>query len=116
MALRTLGTAAAGTLSAFVVGFNDLIPADVATLNLGIHADPPGYGAHHPALNTGLENVIGTVRPQLNQCYVQTGILHVPRRGTLRLMAGDVVAFDPTCGWPIVLSGDTFANASWQHS
>lgn len=116
MALRTVGSNANNSLSAFVVGFNDLIPADVATLNLGIHADPPGYGAHHPVLATGLENVVGVVRPALNQCYQQTGIIIIPRRGTLRLMAGDVVAFDPTVGWPIVLSGDAFANGPYTHT
>ena len=116
MALRTVGTNANNSLSAFVVGFNDLIPADVATLNVGILADPPGYGAHHPALTTGLENIVGTVRPKINQPYQQTGILHVPRRGLLRLMAGDVVAFDTTTGWPIVISGDCFANGAFTHS
>lgn len=116
MALRTAGTAAGNTLSAFVVGFNDLIPADVANMNTHIFADPPGFQAHHNVAATGLETVVGTNRPLLNQPYVQQGILHVPRRGLLRLMPGDVVAFDGTVGWPIVLSGDAFASAAWQHS
>jgi hypothetical protein len=34
----------------------------------------------------------------------------------LQLKAGDVVAFDGTTGWPIVLSGDAFANGPYTHS
>ena len=43
MATRTLGTNATTSLTAFVVGFNDLIPADLGTLTNGLRGDPPGW-------------------------------------------------------------------------
>ncbi len=123
MALRTLGTNAATSLSAFVVGFNDLITADVATLNIGILGDPPGWGAWTNVQNTGLVqqgassvNTIGSVRPLVNQPYARNGLIVIPNRGMLQLKNGDVVAFDTTTGWPIVLSGDAFANGPYTHS
>ncbi len=123
MALRTLGTNAATSLSAFVVGFNDTITADVATLNIGILGDPPGSGAWNNVQSTGLvqqgaasANTIGTVRPRVNQAYVRNGILIIPNRGQLVLKNGDFVCFDTTTGWPIVVSGDAAANGPYTHS
>ncbi len=120
MATRTLGTNANNSLTGFVVGFNDLITADVATLNLGIRGDPPGYGAWNNVQSTGLvqqganvTNTIGTVRPRVNQAYVRNGYLIIPNRGRLTLKNGDLVAFDGTTGWPIVVSGDAVANGPW---
>lgn len=120
MATRTLGTNANTSLVGFVVGFNDLIPADVATLNLAIRGDPPGYGAWNNVQSTGLVqqgatsvNTIGINRPRINQPYVRNGELFVPNRGRLVLKNGDLVAYDATTGWPIVVSGDAVANGPW---
>ena len=123
MALRTLGTNANNSLSGFVVGFNDTITADIATLNLSIRGDPPGYGAWNNVANTGLivntanaVNTIGAVRPRINQAYVKNGYLIIPNRGSLQLKNGDFVCVDATTGWPIVVSGDCAANGAYTHS
>ena len=123
MATRTLGTNANNSLTAFVVGFNDLITADVATLNLGILGDPPGYNAWNNVASTGLivntantANTIGSVRPKVNQAYIRNGILTIPNRGQLVLKNGDFICFDVTTGWPIVISGDAAANGPYTHS
>jgi hypothetical protein len=120
VALRTLGTAATTTLSAFVVGFNDLIPADLASINVAIKSDPPGHTAsgNTPVLATGLVNqaLTGTFRRQMNQAYIKNGVLIVPNRGQLVLRNGDFVCWDPTAGWPIVISGDAAATGSYVHT
>lgn len=116
MATRTLGTNANNSLTAFVVGFNDTIAADLATLNLGIRGDPPGYNAYQQAATTGLVTGAGTNRPRINQAYVKQGLLIIPNRGHLQLKAGDFVCFDGTTGWPIVISGDAAANGPYTHS
>lgn len=44
------------------------------------------------------------------------GQLFVPNRGVLQILPGDVVAYDPTTGWPILISARAAANAaSWVH-
>ena len=124
MALRTLGTNANNVLSGFVVGFNDMIPADIATLNLAIRGDSPGYGAWNNVQTSGLvqqtanaANTIGAVQPRINQAYVRNGILYIPNRGRLVLKNGDFVGVDATTGWPIVVSGQAASvGAIWVHS
>lgn len=116
MALRTLGSNANNSLSAFVVGFNDTIAADLAAINVALRGDPPGYGAYNQVASTGLVTGTGTVRPRINQAYVKQGLLIIPNRGHLQLKAGDFVCWDSTTGWPIVLSGDAAANGPYTHS
>ncbi len=124
MTLRTLGTNAQTTLKGFVVGFNDTIAADVATLNTDILSDPPGFGAWNNVAATGLvvqtanaTNTIGAVQNKLNQAYVRNGVLFIPGRGRLVLKNGDFVGWDATTGWPIVVSGQAAATAAiWVHS
>ena len=116
MALRTIGTNATNSLSGSVVGFNDTIAADLATLNLGIRGDPPGYNAWDVPATTGLVTGLGTIRPRVNQAYVKDGWLFIPNRGNLRLKPGDFVCFDATVGWPIVISGDAAASGPYTHS
>lgn len=117
MALRTLGTNATTSLSAFVVGFNDTIAADVASLITGIKGDPPGWrGPEAEAATTGLVTGQGTVRPNINQAYVQQGMLIIPNRGMIQCRPGDFVCFDSTTGWPILISGDAAANGPYTHS
>ncbi len=98
MALKTLGTAANNTLSGFVVGTNDLITADVATLLLAIKNDQINGNPVFPG------------------AYAQQGLLFVPNRGVLKCLAGDYVGFDPATGFPILLSAAAAAGASWVHS
>ncbi len=116
MALRTLGSNANNSLSAFLVGTDDLTAADLALLNIGIKADPPGYGAWPAVGTTGLVTGQGTNRPQVNQAYVKQGRLIIPNRGQLQLKPGDFIAFDSTTGWPIVISGDAAANGPYTHT
>ena len=116
MALRTLGSNANNSLSAFVVGFNDTIAADLAAINVALRADPPGYNAYQKVASTGLVTGAGTVRPRVNQPYVKQGRLIIPNRGELQLIQGDFVCWDATTGWPIVLSGDAAANGPYTHS
>ena len=120
MALRTLGTNANTSLSGFVVGFNDTIATDVATLITQLRGDPPGWGSWNNVQSTGLvqqgassPNTIGTNRPRINQAYARNGWLIIPNRGRLVLKNGDLVAWDTTTGWPIVVSGDAVANGPW---
>lgn len=52
---------------------------------------------------------------QISGCggFVREGQLYVPNRGQLSLRSGDVVAYDTTTGWPILLSAGAAAGASW---
>lgn len=104
MALKTLGTNANTSLSAFVVGTNDVIAADVATMIDALRADPPVQNAAS----------VGTVLSRINQPYSRQGILFLPNsRGMIKLRVGDYVAWDTTTGWPIVVSGYTAANGPY---
>ena len=116
MALRTVGTNLTTSLSAFVVGFNDTIAADLATLNTQLRGDPPGWNATVQPASSGLAAGLGTNRPRMGQAYVKKGRIFIPNRGELVLKDGDVVAWDVTTGWPIVLSGDAFASGPYTHS
>lgn len=98
MALKTLGTAANNTLAGFVVGTNDLTPADVATM-----------------MNSVLDDQINT-HPIFNGAYSQQGLLFVPNRGFLRALPGDFIGVDPATGWPILLSARAAAGASYVHN
>lgn len=103
MALKTLGTAANNTLAGFVVGTNDLISADVATiLNtiLNDQINPAGPGA----------------APIYASAYMQQGGLYVPNRGFLKALPGDFIGIDPATGWPVLLSSKAAAGASWVHN
>jgi hypothetical protein len=121
MALFTIGTNANNSLSSFIVGYNDTIAADIASLNAGIRDDPPGWmagGYNPPVTNKGLINqtLTGTNRSRVNQAYTKQGWLFVPGRGNLKLQSGDIVAYDVTTGWPIVISGDCAANGAFTYT
>jgi hypothetical protein len=45
-----------------------------------------------------------------------SGLLYIPNRGVLKVFRGDYVAYDPATGWPILLSSQAAAGASWVHS
>lgn len=76
--------------------------ADVDTINVHILDD---VNARHPMA-------------QISGCggFVREGQLYVPNRGQLTLRPGDVVAYDPATGFPILLSSRAAAGASWVHS
>jgi hypothetical protein len=102
MALRTIGTAATTTLQGFVVGTNDLIAADVASLL--------------NAINDDLKPTTAPASARFLNCYNQTGSIVIPNRGQLLLRAGDFVAWDTQTGFPIVVSALAAANAGWVHT
>jgi hypothetical protein len=106
MALKTAGTNATTSLSAFVVGPNDVIAADVATLNTQLRTDPVEWNGVNQ----------GTTQFTINQAYVRRGTLFIPNRGKLLLKVGDYICWDTTTGWPIVISGYTAANGPYTHS
>lgn len=104
MALKTLGTNANTSLSAFVVGTNDVITADVATMIDALRTDPPHWNGASQ----------GTTQQRINEPYSRRGILFLPNgRGMVKLRIGDYVAWDTTTGWPIVVSGYTAANGPY---
>lgn len=113
MALFNVGTNATTSLQGFLVGTNDVIAADVASLITAIKGDPPGWQSWWSVGSTGYPTGTGTNRPQINQAYQQTGRLFIPNRGWLQCKPGDVVAWDATTGWPILLSGDAAQNGPW---
>lgn len=113
MALKTGGTNTSTSLSGFVVGTNDVITADVATMLTQLFGDPPGWSFWNNVTTAGVPSSVGTNRPRFNQAYCQTGLLFVPNRGTLQCKPGDVICWDTTTGWPILLSGDAAANGPW---
>jgi len=88
MTLRTLGTNTTTSLSAFSY------TAQPDQQNAGL-------------LRAGIKNdlsiggKVGSIWPD---AFVQGGLLYIPNRGTLQLYRGDVIAFDPTTGFPIVVS------------
>jgi hypothetical protein len=121
MALKTLGTNATNSLSAFIVDFNDTIAADLATMNNAIKQDPPVGSLWSPVATTGLINQstssgTGTTRQVMNQAYIKNGVLIIPKRGQLVLRSGDFICWDSTTGWPIVISGDAAANGPYTHT
>jgi hypothetical protein len=96
MATTTLGTAATTTLTALSFG-GALAPADIASMANGV-----------------LDDQIN-IHPIWPQAFAQTGLLYVPNRGVLKVLPGDYVAFDATTGWPILVSKNAAAGASWVH-
>ncbi len=104
MATKTMGTAATTTLTA--VAFNQdpsiLSAADLATMVQAILDD---QAAAYPVAQ--LSGVGG---------FVREGLLFVPNRGVLRLLAGDFVALDPATGFPILVSARAAAGANWVHT
>lgn len=106
MTVRTLGTASTTTLSAIAFSHSPLS-------NLGTGSSPSTTG---PADMATAKNAI---KDDLNPSSVSpnswidfNGLLMIPRRGLVRVLPGDVLAWDAT-GWPILLSKAAAANANW---
>ena len=109
MALRTIGTNANNSLTGFVVGTNDVIAADVATLITQLRMDS------WTAPTGGTTGQV-TARQRVNEPYLRQGKLFIPNRGMLVLRAGDFIGWNTTTGWPIVVSADDAANGPWTHT
>lgn len=106
MALKTAGTNSTTSLSAFQPLVNDVIPADLATLNTQIRLDPVTYNAANQ----------GSTRFRVNEPYNRRGILIIPGRGILQIKSNDYIIWDTTTGWPLLLSADAAANGPWTHT
>jgi hypothetical protein len=117
MALHTLGSFSTTSLSAFVlsspgntpssplpwlpaIAGNELTAADIASLMVAIKNDVIN-GANIASL------------PSWGGSYSQSNLLSVPNRGVLRMLPGDVIAWDSQTGWPILVSGLAANNAGW---
>jgi hypothetical protein len=108
MALKTFGTTANNSLQAFVVGPDDVVPAQIALLNGLVKRDMWAYG--------GGMGPLGTARQRIPVTYMRKGRIFIPQRGELVLREGDYIAIDATTGWPIVISADAVANGPYVHS
>ena len=99
MALLTLGTIATTSLSALAYS-PVMTQADFASLQQSIKFDGVEGSKTVPAALT------------------RSGLLFVPRRGVLQLLAGDYVGVDSVTGWPIVVSAAAIAagGTKWAHS
>jgi hypothetical protein len=96
MATGTLGTSATNSLTSLIFS-GAMNTTDLAAIAQGIKDD---LNATHP------------IWPG---AYAQNGLLYVPSRGVLRVFAGDYVGIDSQ-GWPVLVSANSIANASWTHT
>src|SRR5690242_654490 len=104
MATITIGTAAQTTLIgvAYSQSTTVMLSADRATINQHILDDQAS--GHPVAAISGLGG------------FVREGLLYVPNRGTLTCLPGDIIAYDPATGFPILISARAAAGASWVHT
>lgn len=100
MATKTVGTTGTTTLTGVVYSPSSqvLLPADMKAMNNGILDD---LNVAHPQAS-----LIGTGGMSYE------GVLHVPNRGSLKILPGDVIAIGTT-GWPILISADAAAGSDW---
>ena len=101
MATLTLGTTAQTSLTSLVATASPNA-ADFATISQGIKND----------LTTGPQ---GKGVALVGGGWVQPGLLIIPNRGILQVLAGDYVGIDSQ-GWPILVSANSIANAAWTHT
>jgi hypothetical protein len=111
---RTVGTNANNSLNGFLVGTDDLVPANVANLLTGSPGPGIGIRTEIPMVNQVLQT--GIPRNLINGAYTQQGTLLIPGRGVLVLRPGDFIGVDLNTGWPILLSADCAANGTWTHT
>ena len=102
MALKTLGSNANNSLSAFVQNNATLFTAaDMATMRANIKNDQiNGQPIWPNGFDDGFNNY---------------GRLYIPNRGVLIVFPGDYVGYDST-GWPILVSAKAIASGPWTHS
>ena len=96
MALLTLGTTSTTVLRGLLVSGN-MNATDLAAFNNGIKK----------------QNALGMIEPT---AYNQ-GVLFLPGgRGAVTCRPGDYIAYDPTTGWPIVISSFASSGGGYVHS
>ena len=116
MALGTLGTAATTTLHSIIAGEGGLLfsgvgkqgQLNVALFNGAIKDDQTG--------NLLRTNPLFGFDGQLTGTTTGGCTLTIPNRGILRVFAGDIIGYDTTTGWPILVSATAAAGAGWVHS
>ena len=123
----TTRTLTAPALTAFIVGVDEfditlLNPSGttpnageqyVALMNNAIRIDPVSKGQFGVSSTKPYTTDVGTFRQRANQPYSRQGMFFLPQRGKLVLRAGDIIAWDATVGWPVVVSADAAANGGW---
>ena len=97
MALRTLGTNANNSLNALLFARAGLLPADLATFRANVKNDQVNGRPIFPGA-------------------LEEGRLYIPNRGVLNILPGDYIAYDPTAGWPLLISAAAIASGVWTHS
>ena len=97
MALRTLGTNATNSLNALLFARAGLLAADVATFRANVKNDQVNGRPIFPGA-------------------LEEGRLFIPNRGVLNILPGDFIAYDPTTGWPILISAASIASGPWTHT
>jgi hypothetical protein len=101
LSTKTLGTSATTSLNPalqFLPGYNSgIAAADVASMS------------------THIKNDLNGSHPIIPESFSSNGLLYVPNRGILKMLPGDWVGIDSQ-GWPILVSKNSIANASWTHS
>ena len=102
MSTVATGTATTTDLTAFI------LPSK--THSSSAHYQPADVAAVAEAILDD-QNV---AHPTWPGAYTYNGLLFVPNRGQLKLLPGDVVAVDAN-GWPILISGNSFFTAAWNH-
>ena len=104
MALTNMGTSATTTLKGFHMNGNSSA-ADAATLRANIKWD----GVYVNAAWTQIQN--HAIYPGAFEFQYGQAVLHLPQgRGSIKILPGDYVAYDPQ-GWPIVVSGWSISGA-----
>lgn len=97
MALGTLGT----TLTTSLQSINGWTPATSSADDASI-----------AALIKDDKNVAHPIYPG---AFGKNGLLFIPNRGILKVLAGDYVGVDAN-GWPILVSANSIAGSGWTHS
>jgi len=99
MALRTLGTNAATSLSAIMFSHDPAVlsMADLAAFNALCKSD---------------KNTNNLLEPVLSR----EGMFRIPGKEVVRVSPGDYVAVDPATGWPIYISANAIANGPYTHT
>lgn len=92
-----MGSAATTTLKGLHMDSN-FSATDAATLRANIKYD----GEYVNKVWNRIQ--AGQVFPGGFEFQGERGLLYVPRRGVLKVLPGDYVAYDPN-GWPILVSG-----------
>lgn len=97
MATISAGTTTSTTLTGIIWQNSGagILPADLATIVQGIKNDQVN----------GL--------PIWPGAFGNNGLLSIPNRGVLKVLPGDLVAWDPATGWPVLVSKTALAGPDW---